>query len=453
MRKILYYQVLFCVWLGLLLVADTLQAAVQADTLELTLEVSIERALKRNLQVQQDMLSIENEKVAVDRTRASLLPSVGAISRYNYNVGRSVNPITNDFTDQPVRSQDYGISAELTVYDGWRNIRTIRNQKDALLAARYDLSATERQTVLSVMDAYLTVLLRRELWEEARQRTQETEEELQRTQLLVTAGEVSPTNLTQLRAQRAEDQLTAIRSRNDWQLAQLQLRQLLFVPVDQPVRVVSPKLVEETLPITQPLVALYRQAQQVDPALKGATVRKTMAQRNIKIAQGAYLPTVSLNAGGYSSYSDTPPPYLETYSYAEQLDFNLRKYISVELSIPIYNQGQVKSRVQQAKIDQQRASVSLVQQEQQLWEALETAYWNAKSSWKEYEAAQERETTAREAFGSATTQFELGVIDVINYSQAKRRLNEAVAARVQSKYQIVFYRKMLAFYQQPLRKP
>ena len=446
MKNYVLYQ---CV---LLFLMGTLRAATPPDTLKLSLETSIERALSRSLQVKQDALTIEAEQAATEQAHANLLPSVGAISRYNYNVGRSINPVTNDFTDQPVRSQDYGISADLTLYDGWRNVRAIRNQKDALQAARHDLSATERQTVLSVMQAYLSVLSRRELWEEAQQRVREADEELQRTQLLVTEGEASPTNLTQLRAQRAEDQLTAIRNRNDWQMAQLQLRQLLFIPINQPIRVADPDLAEEALPISQPLAVLYEQAQQVDPALKGAALRQTIAQRGIKIAKGAYLPTVTLNAGGYSSYSDTPPPYLETHSYGDQLDFNLRKYVSLELSIPIYNQGRVKSQVQQAKIEHQRADVSMVQQQQRLWEALETAYWNAHTSQEEYQAAQEREATAREAFASATTQLELGVIDVINYSQVKQQLNEAVAARVQSKYQVIFYRKILAFYQRPLAK-
>lgn len=433
-------------WLCLLMVTGRLQAA-PPDTLVLSLEMSVERALSQNLQIKQDALTIKAQQAAVDQAKANLLPSVGAISRYNYNVGRSINPVTNDFTDQPVRSQDYGLSADLTVYDGWRNVRTIRNQKDALQAARHDLSATQRQTILSVMQAYLAVLSRRELWEDARYRVIETEEELQRTQLLVTSGEVSPTNLTQLRAQRAEDQLIAIRRKNDWQLAQLQLRQWLLIPAHQPVRVLTPQLPEEALPETQSLIALYEQAQQIDPALKSAAVRQSIASRDVKIAKGGYLPTLKLNLGGYSSYSDNPPPFLERYSYTDQLDFNLRKFLSFELSIPIYNRGQVKSQVQQAEIDRQRTDLSLLQEQQQLWETLETAYWNVQTLAQEYQAAQERAATAEEAFRSATTQFELGVIDVISYSQTKRQLNEAVAASIQTKYQFVFHQKMLDFYQ------
>ena len=433
-------------WLCLLIVIGRLQAA-PPDTLVLSLETSVERALSQNLQIKQDALTIKSQQAAVDQAKANLLPSVGAISRYNYNVGRSINPVTNDFTDQPVRSQDYGLSSDLTVYDGWRNIRTIRNQKDALQAARFDLSATQRQTILSVMQAYLAVLSRRELWEDARYRVRETEQELQRTQLLVSSGEVSPTNLTQLRAQRAEDQLTAIRRKNDWQLAQLQLRQWLFIPAHQPIRVMTPEVPQETLPETKSLVTLYEQAQQIDPALKGAAIRQAIADRDVKIAQGGYLPTLKLNLGGYSSYSDNPPPFLERYTYADQLDFNLRKFVSFELSVPIYNRGQLRSQVQQAKIDRQRTDLSLVQQQQQLWETLETAYWNVQTLSQEYQAAQERAATAEEAFKSATTQFELGVIDVISFSQAKRQLNEAVAASIQTKYQFVFHRKMLDFYQ------
>lgn len=443
------YQLVFCGWSCLFPLLGIAEISIAPDTLILSLESSIERALKYNLQIQQSALAIKSEQISWIQAKTNLLPSVGAVGRFNYNVGRSVNPITNDFTDQPVRSQDYGISADLLLYDGGRNIRAIRNQKGAVLAARYDLSATERETILAVMQAYLEVLLRRELWEEAYRRIQKTDEEIQRTQLLVDAGEVSPVNLTQLRAQRAENQLTVVRNQNDWQQAQLVLRQITFVASNQLIDVVNPDLNAEILPPTQSLSIIYQQAQRLDPALKRAVVHQELAESNIKIAKGAYLPTVNLSVGGYSSYSDSPPPYLESYTYTRQLDFNLRKYLSLELSVPIYSQGQVKARVQQAKVDHRRVDIALMEEQQRLWEALEIAYWNTKTSWEEYQAAQDRENAVRKAFKAAEVQFELGVIDVISYTQTERQLSEAVAARVQSKYQLIFYQKILDFYQQP----
>lgn len=417
------------------------------DTLTLTLEKAIERALQQNLQLQQDALSIKTAQVNLDEAKSNLLPALSGVSRYNYNVGRSVNPVTNDFTDQPVRSQDYGLSASLTLYDGWRNIRTIQQGKDGLQLAGLELATSRRQTVLTVIQAYLEVLTRRTLWKEAQQRIVETDQELQHTERLVEVGEVSPTNLTQLKAQRAEEQLTMVRYHNDWQLAQVQLRQLLFLSADQPVALSAP-VVEQTINYSVPLLTtLYQHAQLLDPALQGASINQMIAERAIKMARGAHLPTVRLTLGGYSSYSDNPPPFLENYTYARQLDFNLRKFVGLEMSIPIYNQGQIRAGVQRATIDRQRADLSQLQAQQRLWETLETAYRNTQSALKEYEAAIAREAAAEEAFRSTTTQFNLGVIDVISYSQVKSQRNEATAVRIQARYRALFFQKILAFYQ------
>ena len=439
---------LHCGWC-LLLSTSTLLAA-PPDTLTLSLEDCIGYALKHNLQIKQDALAIETGQADLTQAKMALLPSVGAVSRYNHNVGRSVNPVTNEFVDQPIRSQDYGIDANVTLYDGWRNVRTIHNQRDALAAARYDLSASQRETVLTVMQAFLSVLSRRELWKEARRRALETDQGIRHTRVLVNSGEVSPTSLTQMQAQRADDQLTLIRRQNDWQLAQLALRQLLFLPTDQPLRVAHPT-VEQHKPLTkQPLAVLYERVQASEPALLGAATRQTIAERNVKIAQGAFLPTLSLTIGGFSSYSDRPPIILEDPSYSNQLKFNLRKYIGFELSVPIYRQGRTQAQVQRSRINQRQADLALLQAQQQLQETLESVYWGVQTSAKEYQASLIRQATAQEAYRSANVQFELGIIDVIAYRQAKSQLNEARATRIQAKYQALLNRKILSFLMNPL---
>lgn len=431
------------------ILATTVGRAAPPDTLVLTLDRCIKRALKQNFQVQQNTLQVKTARVNLQEAQNNLLPSLSGVSRYNYNVGRSVNPVTNDFTDLPVRSQDYGLSANLTLYDGWRNVRNIRQQKDAVRLSQYELNASQRQTVLTVLQTYLTVLSRWALWQDAQRRLNETEAELDRIRELVTAGELSPVQLTQLKAQRADDRLTVVRTRNDWQLARGQLRRLLFVPPDRAIRIRAPRLDQSGAPLPD-LTEVYQQASAVSPALRGVTTQQLMSDRAVKMARSAHLPTVQLTLGGYSSYSDRPPPFQESYSYVDQLDFNLRKFVGVEMTLPIYNRGRIRAEVQRATIGQQQADLEFQQARQQLREAVETAYYNAMAARDEYRATQERELAMQEAMRSATHQFEIGVIDAITYSQARSQLSEATAARIRTKYQAMFYQKILDFYQNPV---
>ena len=419
----------------------------QSDTLLFSLDDCVERALQQNLQIQQAALEIKTAQIDLQEARNRLLPSLSGVSRYNFNVGRSVNPVTNDFTDQPVRSQDYGLSAGLTLFYGARNIRAIQQGKNALQGAGYSLAASRRETVLTVTQVYLDVITRFALWKEAEQRIAETNQELEHTQRLVAVGEVSLAHLTQLKLQRADEQLTAVRYHNDYQLVRVQLRQLLLLSPDQPFRLQIPEHERESANYLPGPETLYKRAQAIDPRLRGAAVRQKMAQRAVKIAQGRYWPTVQLTLGGYSSYSNNPPPFLEALSYGGQLDFNLRKFIGFEVTLPIYNRGQVRAGVHRARVNLQRADLLQLQAQQQLWETLETAYRNTQSAREEYQAAQEREAAATEAFASATAQFDLGVMDVISYNQIKSQRNEAVAFRIQAKYRTLFFEKILEFYQ------
>lgn len=422
--------------------------AVQSDTVTFSLEECIAFALKNNLELRHKEMDIKAGSIDLARAKNNLLPSINGSTQYYFNQGRSLDPVTNAFTDAPVKYQKYGLNVNLTLFDGLMNFRTIKNKKEHLQASIYGKSAYQRVVIVDIVKAYLDVLLLTELLKDGEQRSRSTLEELHRTERLVKAGEISPTELSQLKAQYADNQLTVISRKNDVRIGYLQLQQLLNVSSEHPFQIEIPAMAKQNIssfPFS--LEGLYEIAQQLEPGIKEASLKKEIAEREIAIARGNYYPQLQLLAGAYSSHSSNPAVFLNESSYLDQLDFNLQKFVGFELSIPVSNNGKIKSQVQKAKVLEQMAEIDLLIARQSLWKALETVYANALAAKEEYHAATTRTLAVEEAYENASRQFELGVIDAIAFSQSQSQLENAVSYQIQRKYEAVFYQKMLSFYQ------
>src|SRR6187455_3346250 len=65
-----------------------------------TLKQCVDYALANSLNVQRSIYNVEASEVDYRQSRANLLPTLNANASYGYNWGRSVNPVTNEFTTQ-----------------------------------------------------------------------------------------------------------------------------------------------------------------------------------------------------------------------------------------------------------------------------------------------------------------------------------------------------------------
>ncbi|WKN32233.1 TolC family protein [Porifericola rhodea] len=470
------------------------QSAGPTKPLELSLEESIDMAIKNNVSVKQSELQVMGSQVALKQSRADLLPSFNANTGVSYSVGRSINQFTNEYVDQPVRQQSMGVSTQLTLFNGLQRINTIKQNKVNLEGSQYDLEASKDAVTLNVIQAYTQILFNRELLENAEFQLGSTQLQLQRTQRLVQAGSLPKANQLQLEAQQANDELNIINAENDLELAYLNLKQLLQLAESDSITVIIPEL--ETpevynLPASASLV--YQEALQNWANLQSAKLGVNSAEYGLAIAKGGYYPNISLSAGLFSQYSsvapdqipkagvdnvtsviptgdflqipeglipDVPdgtriPVFTETQipaeftdnTYMNQLDFNLRRYVSIDLNIPIFNNWRVRSNVSNARLNLEGARLEVINQRNQLRQTIEQVYLDAKAAAKSFEANDKRVASLQEAFRNTETRYEVGAIDAVDFNQAKNDLNAAESDLIRAKYNYIFSLKVLDFYQ------
>ena len=95
----------------------------------ITLQQATEIALKNNLQIKQaqifEALSAEN----LSQSKYALLPTLNAGNNLNFNFGRSIDPLSNQFVNQAVTSTNGNLFTGVTLFQGFQRLNLIAKSK------------------------------------------------------------------------------------------------------------------------------------------------------------------------------------------------------------------------------------------------------------------------------------------------------------------------------------
>ena len=141
------------------------QADDSSEPLSFTLQECIDYAIRHNINVRQSEWSVVGDQVALRQSKADLFPSLNANTSFSYNVGRTINPFTNEYVEQPISQQNLNLGANLVLFNGLRKLNTIKQNKANVAVSQLDLEATKNNITLNVINAYTQILFNQELLE------------------------------------------------------------------------------------------------------------------------------------------------------------------------------------------------------------------------------------------------------------------------------------------------
>ncbi|HET8861342.1 TolC family protein [Marivirga sp.] len=446
-----------------------------------SLQKCVDYALENNLQIKQSELDVESAEINLFGSKMSNLPGVSGNLGINTSTGRSIDPFTNTIIDRGINSQNAGLNASLPLFDGFQRYNSIKRDQYRQLAAEKDLESVQNDVILNVVSFYTNILFNQKLLETAKLRLLTTESQENKIEKQVEIGALAQADLLQISQQKANDELEVVRAKNNLELSFLQLKQALQIPANQTFDIEIPKLPEPSESVLMESSSnVYEYALQNQPVIKAAEYRKESAIKGIGVARSAYYPSVNLNAGISTNYSDAAPaqfPVLgsenqtvtvpigitesgETVfseqsvpsefrenTYWNQLDFNLRQFVGISINIPIFSRFQVRNNVQQAIINQKRSDYQLTAVKNQLQQTIEQAYLDVKAAAKSYEALKNSLDASELSFSNAEQRLEYGAIDAIQFTQIKNDFERIKSDLIRAKYDYIFKLKVLDFYQ------
>ena len=413
-----------------------------------TLQECVDYGIQNNLQIKQSQLDAQGATINLNQSRANLLPGVDASTNYGFQFGRNVDPVTDVIVDQQIRTSNLSLNAYVPLFNGFQLRNTIKQQRFNIEAARLDVENIKNDVIINIVSAFVQVILSEELLQNARVQLQSTQTQAERTQKLFRAGSVAESNVLEINAQIATDELAIIDAQNQKDLAELSLIQLLDLKQVKDFEIVKPEVPD---PNQDQIILndnnIFEFAQANLPEIKSADLRVQGALKAIDVSRGAYLPQLSLGVGFGTRYSYLVDFPLDTAPFFEQYRNNLGRGITFNLSIPIFSQFQTRNNVARSIINHKLAVLNTEVARNQIRRDIQQAYADALAAQKRFDATKRQLAAFAQSFRNAEIRFNNGLINPTDYNVAKNNFVKAQSDLVQAKYQYTFKLKVLDFYQ------
>lgn len=427
-----------------------LPAGAQEAPKQWSLEECIRYAIENNIDLKQKELERQNQEVTLHTSKYSWLPNLNASINENFGFGRSESK-DGLIVDRNSANTSASIQLSMPIFDGFKIPNDIAARKLDLKASIETLNKAKEDLSINVASYYLQVLYNKEMLKIAELQVALSSEQVTKTEALYNAGKVPESQLYDMKAQLAKDEVTLTESRNNVKLALLDLTQALELERDgENFDVLEPETgdaVEQYMSSIIPPDQVYDYAVGVKPQVKEQEYLLESQKKMLKVAQAGYYPKLNFSAGysngyyhnfGDGDYNNAP--------FSDQLKNNGQKSIGFSLSIPIFNRFQVRNSVRSARIAIHNRELLMENSKKILYKEIQQAYYNATAAQEKYVSSDKSVDASKIAFSYAEDRYGAGKSTVFEYSEAKTKYAQSLAEQTQAKYNFIFRTKILDFY-------
>jgi outer membrane protein len=413
-----------------------------------TLQQCIDFAIEHNIQIKQQNLAIDYQSNQFEQAKNNRLPNLNAQMGNNYNFGRSLT-YQNTYENTNSTSVSGYLGTDVTIWNG-SQLQNIVKQRDLdLKATIQDYQKAKDDLILNIAAMYLEILFAEEMTAMDEKQMEVTRLQIERSRKLVESGRLAKGSLYEIEAQQAKEELQLVTDQNRAQLAYLNLYQLLELPVSQYFRIekpVLPDLQKDNINFNS--LAIFKNAVLTRPEILASQLRVESAEWQLAQARGSRWPKLSFGANYYNNFNDnyTNPITQKVIPFGDQIKNNKRYGFGLTLSIPIFNQFQVKNGISNATLQVEDYKYRLQTSRNTLQKDIEQAYTNALSALKRYISSEKAVHASSESFRYAEEKLNVGMVTTVEYNQIKSNLAIAQSQLTQAKYEFIFRSKILDFY-------
>ena len=436
----------------LYIAAFLLSWSATAQTKQWSLEECIRYAVENNIELKQREQQQELSKIAANTSKNSWLPNLNASVDQNFSFGRTQID-DGTLTSRNGSNTGFGAQVSMPVFDGFRIPNDIAAKKLNLEAATAALEKAKEDLAINVASYYIQVLYNKEILKISELQVELIQEQATRTEALVNAGKVPLSQLYDIKAQLAKDEVTLTEARNNVELALLDLKQSLELEREsQSFDIAEPQIddaVQKYMGSILPPDNIYNHALNIKPQIKEQEFMLESEKKQLKVAQADYYPRLNLSAGVSSSYYyyyTGLPNGARNLSFNDQFNNNMRQMIGFTLSIPIFNRFQVRNNVRASRVNIINRELMMENTKKALYKEIQQAYYNAIASQEKYISSEKSVIASKEAFTYADERYSSGKSSVFEYNESKTKYAQSLAEQAQSKYNYIFRAKILDFY-------
>lgn len=414
-----------------------------------SLKDCIRYALDKNIQLQQDKISLQESEEKVRSAKAALFPSLSFNTEQNI-VNRPFqkqSAMVNgteiiESNNKTTYNGSYNLSAQWTVWNGNKRLNNIKQQKTNRNIARLNVSEAENTLQEEIARLFIQILYADESVAINKATLEVSQATFERGEELFNEGSLSKADLAQLEAQVSNDQYQLVTAESTLRSYKLQLKQLLELDGSQEMNLILPQ--PDNLQIMALLPSkeeVYQTALLTRPEIQSGKLSIENAKLSLSSAKAGYMPTISLSASISSMTNNA-----SQNNWAHQMKYGWNNMIGLNISIPIFDQRQTKTAVRKARLQYNASLLTLSDIQKTLYSNIENAYLDAMNAQQQYKAARAKLKSSQLSFDMVSEQFNLGMKNTVELLTEKNNLQSAQQQCIQAKYMALLNRTLLNFY-------
>jgi outer membrane protein len=388
---------------AVMLLACAGMTPVLADTIEAALVRAYQDNPQLNAQRAQVRVTDENVPQALSgyRPKAAITASGGY--QYTDEVTSSVLG-TSKLTGAQI-PRAVGVTVTQTLYNGQQTANKTREAESQVSGAREALRVLEETVLLNAATIYMDFLRDAAIVEVQKSNTRVLEQTLKQTRDRFNVGEVTRTDVAQSEAQLAAGKTQQLTAESNLVTTRSNFRRIIG---NEPQNLAPGSPVDRFLPKTLPSAVDLSLME--NPNVTAAMFGIDVGFLQIKVNEGALLPTVSLQVAAQQSYDQQlqAPRSFNTSAVAQ-------------VSVPLYQGGAEYSLIRQSKENLAQQRLALEQVRDQTRANVVTAWGQLQAGIAQVLSAQSQVTASEIALNGVREEAKAGqrtTLDVLNAQQA-----------------------------------
>lgn len=297
-------------------------------------------------------------------------------------------------------SANLGVTVEQPLYRGNRTVNQTKQAESTVRAGRAALRNAEQNVLFDAVQAYMDVLRDIAIVDLRERNIAALEENLRATRDRFEVGEVTRTDVAQAEARLsgAISQLNAAEA--DLMASRATYREIIGADPEnlQPTRPADgvPQSLGESITISRA----------EHPAIQSALYSEEASAFAVNVAEGALLPTLSLQATADTTFNPPGQP--------DRVD---QVAVTAQLNVPIYQGGIEYSQVREAKQERARSALEMDVARRQVRAAVQSAWGGLEAATASITSARAQVEAAQIALEGVQQEAEVGqrtTLDVLN---------------------------------------
>ena len=433
----------------LVLLVVLVRLGLLAQPRQWTLRECCDYAVEHNISIKQQENQCRQQEVQLSTARNSRLPDLSASAGQNFSFGRGLTA-ENTYSNTNTSSTSFQLGTSVPLFTGFQIPNQIKMNQLNLEAATADLEKAKNDICMQVAQAYVQILYDLEIGDVARRQVTIDSMQVVRLQAMVDNGKAAEAELSQQKATLANSRLTATQADNNTRLAILTLTQFLELPTPDNFAIVRPDTAAFSLReygeanLVPSPDAIYAEALGLKPEIAAQQLRLQAADRNIKIAQSGYYPTLSLSGGLGTNYYTTSG--YTSDSFGKQLKNNFSQYVGLNLNIPIFNRFQTRNNIRTARIELENQQLQLDNTKKTLYKEIQQVYCSALNAQTKALSSQEALDSSQDAFNLMQAKYENGKATITEFNESKNNYLKCESDLVQARYELLYQQALIEFY-------